>query len=239
MANKFFRFKQFTVFQNDEVLKVSTDSVLLGAWVIPENYKTILDIGTGTGLLALMVAQRFPHAMVDAVEIDTEACQFAGKNIGKSTFSKRINLFPVSIQKFAEDFPENRYDLIISNPPYFKNQKPAATEKKNIQKHSRYLSPDELAAISKMLLSEDGIIALVFPMEEGRNFIATARFHGLFCSRITEVFVCPSQKSPKRLLFLFSKKKRKTVFEKLFLKDNSGKPSKEYISLTKMFYLYF
>ncbi len=236
MANNFFRFKQFVVYQNDEVLKVSTDSVLLGAWIPAGNYKKVLDIGTGTGLLALMTAQRFSQATIDAVEIDLEACNIAEKNFRLSPFTEQIKLFEISVQKFSAKYPENCYDLIITNPPYFKNQKPSASKKKNIQKHSCYLSPDELAGIAKKHLSENGIFALIFPQEEGRNFIATARFHGLYCRQITEVFVRPSQKTPKRLLLLFSNTAGNLNTNKLFLEDGNRNPAKEYKKLTSGFY---
>ena len=237
MANNFFRFKQFTVSQNESVLKVSTDSVLLGAWVPAGNYQDILDIGTGTGLLALMMAQRFPQATIDAVEIDTNACNIAEKNFMLSPFTKQIKLFEISIQKFSEKYPENRYDLIITNPPYFNNQKLSISEGKNIQKHNRYLSLDELAGIAKKHLSQNGTFAMVLPQKEGINFVATARFHGLYCRQITEVFVRPSQKTPKRLLLTFSTTVTEIISNKLYLENESGFRSQEYQLLTKNFYL--
>lgn len=237
MANNFFRFKQFTVYQNERVLKVSTDSVLLGAWVPAGDYKKVLDIGTGTGLLALMMAQRFPKSEIDAVEIDEEAAAIAKKNFIQSLFGNRIKLFVSSIQEFSEKHPKNCYHLIISNPPYFENQKPAASEGKNIQKHNKYLSSDELAAIVKRLLVEGGVFALILPHKEGKQFVATARFHGLYCIRMTEVFVRRKQAQPKRRLFLFSKVHKSLITDKLYLENEAGGRSKEFQNLTSSFYL--
>jgi len=237
MANNFFRFKQFTVYQNDRVLKVSTDSVLLGAWLPAGDYKKILDVGTGTGLLALMMAQRFPKSEIDAVEIDPESAAIAGKNFSLSSFQNRIKLFVTSIQEFSEKQSNNGYHLIISNPPYFENQKPAASEKKNIQKHNKYLSSGELAAIVKLLLEEEGVFALILPPKEGEQFIATARFHGLYCIQMTEVFVRSKQTQPKRRLLLFSKNQKPLITSKLFLENDMGGRSKEFQNLTSSFYL--
>lgn len=237
MANNFFKFKQFTIFQNDEVLKVSTDSVLLGAWVPLAHYKKILDIGTGTGLLSLMLAQRFSQAYIDAVEIDSIAYQVAKENFRLSPFAERINLFHESIQNFTTQNNGNRYDLIVTNPPYFNNQKPAATIGKNIQKHGSCLSYDELAETARSLLTMDGVMAFVFPQEEAQHFITTARFYGLFCSRITEVYIRHNQKKPKRMLLLLSKTLGNVITEKLYLENNNNQPSSEYLSLTDDFYL--
>lgn len=237
MANNFFRFKQFTVFQNESVLKVSTDSVLLGAWVPNSDYQKVLDVGTGTGLLALMIAQRFPQATIDAVEIDAEACKIANKNFHLSSFGKRIRLFETGIQKFAEKYPENSYDLIISNPPYFENQKPSLSESKNIQKHSRFLTGKELIAIVKTMLMPEGVFAVIMPFDEGKTFMADSRFHGLFPIQITEVYVRPGQANPKRLLLVFSIMPKDIISQKLYLEDKSRHRSSEYQLLTEAFYL--
>jgi len=237
MSNNFFRFKQFTVYQNERVLKVSTDSVLLGAWAPVGDYKKVLDVGTGSGLLALMMAQRFPKSEIDAVEIDPESAAIAEKNFSQSLFSNRIKLFVTSIQKFSEKYSKNCYHLIISNPPYFENQKPAASEGKNIQKHNKYLSFGELAAIVKLLLEEEGVFALILPPKEGKQFIATARFHGLYCIQMTEVFVRSKQTQSKRRLLLFSKVQQPVITNKLFLENDKGSRSKEFQNLTLPFYL--
>jgi len=238
MGNPFFRFKQFTIFQNDNVLKVSTDSVLLGSWVPSDYYTKILDIGTGTGLLSLMLAQRFPKANIDAVEIDLEACRIAKENFHLSPFTKRINLYCNSIQYFAKNiYKKQPYDLIISNPPYFNQSTTAKTVKKNIQKHNFFLSYDTLAKIAKTLLSDNGILALIFSYESGKNFVTTARFYNLFCYKITEVYIRQGQTQPKRLLLLFSKTVQNTITNKLYLENEKQQPSTEYLQLTKAFYL--
>ncbi len=237
MANNFFRFKQFTIYQNERVLKVSTDSVLLGAWVPAGDYKRILDIGTGTGLLALMMAQRFPKSEIDAVEIDEAAATVAKNNFNQSLFANRIKLSVSSIQEFSEKHSKKRYHLIISNPPYFENQKPAASERKNIQKHNKYLSSNELAAIVKRLLEAEGVFALILPQKEGKQFVATARFHGLFCVQIIDIFTRRKQTQSKRCLLLFSKVQKPIIENKLFLENNEGGRSKEFQDLTSSFYL--
>lgn len=234
--NNFFEFRHFTVFQNDAVLKVTTDSVLLGAGAPHGPYQTILDIGTGTGILSLMMAQRFPHAVIDAVEIDDEAYIIANENINNSKYASQIKPYLMSVQEFILNKNDRRYDLIISNPPYYYHQKLSKFEKKNIQKHSTQIMKDELISIAKSTLSNKGLLALIYPYEEGKQFIAKARLHHLYCNQIIEIFSNEKQSMPKRLLLFLSMNNIQTQIQQLFLYDDNNLPTKNYIALTEPFY---
>src|ERR1700733_3404653 len=116
-----FHFKQFSVDQSGCAMKINTDGVLLGAITQADDPKTILDIGTGTGVIALMLAQKFANAQIDAVEIDESAAKTAGRNFENAIFNDRLNIYPSGIRTFFEGHPENKYDLIVSNPPFYIN----------------------------------------------------------------------------------------------------------------------
>ena len=151
----FFRFKQFTVYQDKTPMKVNTDSVMLGSWCNHNFPSEILDIGTGTGILALMAAQRFPNAKITAIEILPEAADEAKHNFTLSHWSDRIELINDDFRKFAT-FTKQKFDLIITNPPYFENQLLPNDEYLQIAKHTQNLSYDELFYFSKSILNKKG-----------------------------------------------------------------------------------
>ena len=158
-----FRFKQFSVDQSGCAMKINTDGVLLGAMANGLMPETILDIGTGTGVIALMMAQRFPHASIDAVELDTPAAETAGKNFSRSAFSRRLTLYPVSFEAYFTIHPDRVYDLIISNPPFYINSLQANGYQKNIAKHADGSFFEQLIKTVAQHLTPTGQCWLVLP----------------------------------------------------------------------------
>lgn len=166
-----FRFKQFTVYQENSAMKVCTDSCLFGALISANGQNSILDIGTGTGLLSLMLAQRYPAIAIDAVEIDSGAAADARRNFAGSPFHDRIKLHECAIQDFK---PRGAYDLIICNPPFYENRLKSPDAHKNIAHHATQLSFRELATISSNLLSPSGVLWILLPPFEMTRFIREA-----------------------------------------------------------------
>lgn len=228
MANDFFQFKQFIVRQGSCAMKVGTDGTLLGAWA--RGGERILDIGTGTGLIALMMAQRFEYAIVDAIDIDAGACAQADQNVQESPFADRINVCNKSLQDYANSEPLCCYDSIVSNPPYFLNSLKAPDERRTLARHAETLSYYDLMRYSAMLLAEDGEISVVIPSDCRKRLEDAAIISGLFPSRICAVKTKPS-KTPKRYLLAFTKRLATIVQEELLL------GSDEYVGMMKDFYL--
>jgi tRNA1Val (adenine37-N6)-methyltransferase len=230
-----FQFKQFSIAQQHNAMKVGTDGVLLGAWskVLEGN---VLDIGTGTGLIALMLAQRTKTALIDAIELDKIASQEAQENFSNSDWSNRLTIFNTAAQDYQ---PTKKYELIVSNPPYFIDATKAPENNRNTARHTDNLSFSELIEIVKKLLVEDGIFSLILPINEANQFIELASEQNLFLNR--RCLVKPnSNKAPKRVLMEFCFTKTKTLEETLTIEtENRHEYTKEYISLSKDFYLKF
>ncbi|MDR2937334.1 MAG: methyltransferase [Prevotellaceae bacterium] len=239
MPNDFFKFKQFTIRQNACSMKVGTDGVLLGAWVnAGENMQRILDIGTGTGVIAIMLAQRFLQAKIDAVEVDEAAANQALENVKSSPWNSRLNIFHQKFNEFANS-ANQRYDLIVSNPPYFLNSLTSPNSGRTTARHAEELQHEELIIGSLKLLSEQGKLAVIMPYVEGNIFIALAAKSGLFCNRKLNVST-KKDRPTKRLLMEFSRSKTKLDEENLYIENTTlNSFTDEYKELTKDFYLRF
>ncbi|MBE9226861.1 methyltransferase [Phormidium sp. LEGE 05292] len=234
MPNPYFRFKQFTVFHDRCAMKVGTDGVLLGAWTNITNTQEILDIGTGTGLIALMLAQRSP-AQIDAVEIDLDACNQAKENINNSPWSNRIQLYHNSIQHYAINCAK-RYNLLISNPPFFTNASKAAIEARNLARHTDSLDQFDLLQIAEKLLCEDGRLAIIYPTEQAETFQEKAETFGFYCQR--KLYVKSTLQSPiKRILLEFGKTKLEYQESTLVIETTRHTYSADFVALIKEFYL--
>ncbi len=233
MPNKFFQFKQFTVHQNWCAMKVGTDGVLLGAWAdCRKSTRSILDIGTGSGLIALMLAQR-SEALIDAIDIEEDACRQAIFNVDNSPFQNRINVIPASLQDFHT---ETRYDLIICNPPFFSNALKCPDEQRNNARHNDHLPFDLLLKKSAALLNNDGKLALIIPFDSEPILVREAGSAGLYPVRKT--LVRPKPHSPyKRILIEFSREKHQEPANELIIELERHIYSSEYIALTQDFYL--
>lgn len=232
----YFDFKQFRVYQQKSAFKVGTDSVLLGAWVDPSSASAILDIGTGTGLLALMMAQKSP-AKITAIEPDGQSYEEAVSNAGISPWGNSINIINTRVQDYHPAGAE--FDLIISNPPFFRGSLHNKDERLSRSRHDCDLSSRELLEVARRLMSTGGTFCLVLPYAESALFIAEAADFGLYCNRILKVKPLPS--SPvKRVLMEFGRKKKE--LHQSFLTIEKGERHEytaAYRKLTAAYYLYF
>lgn len=184
-------------------MKIGTDGILLGAWAPAEQPELILDIGTGTGLIALMMAQRFPNAIVDAVEVEPNAAEQAARNFSSSPWPDRLNLHHQTIQSFASSGLRNMaYSLIVSNPPWFADSLKSNEIRRNLARHTDSLSHDELLNSVRLLLHSSGRFAVVLPFGDSTSFIHSAHQRNLFCRRQCHVRSKPSL-SPHRVLLEF------------------------------------
>jgi tRNA1Val (adenine37-N6)-methyltransferase len=209
-------------------MRVGTDGVLLGAWANISNAQRILDVGTGTGLIAIMLAQR-STASIDAVEIDNKAFLQAVDNVNNCPWKNRINVVENSFQKYSES--ALKYDLIISNPPYFEDSLKAEDANRLIARHNDQLTRLDLLSCSRNLMEKNSILSIIMPFTEGCLLIAEAVKFGLFCIRKTNVKT--SDKSPiKRLLIEFSPTPARCVEDFITIGKNE-----KYIKLTNDFYL--
>jgi tRNA1Val (adenine37-N6)-methyltransferase len=237
MANSYFRFKQFKILQEKSAMRVNTDGVLLGSWADVSGAQRILDVGTGTGVVALMVAQRNPSAMVDAVEIDPLSAEEAAGNAARSPWANRVRVVCASFQGFASS-AEFRYDLIVSNPPYFSHSLKPPDDRRTLTRHTDTLpTPDLLEGITKLMLPE-GRFCGIFPYAEGNVFIAQASRNGLFCSKKLNIQPKPGDRTLRVLVQLEAEKKA-TVESSLCIHLADGTFSKDYRNLTSEFYIHF
>jgi tRNA1Val (adenine37-N6)-methyltransferase len=238
MSNNYFNFKQFTITQNHSAMKVGTDGVLLGSWVAVENTKSILDIGTGTGLIALMLAQKC-NATIDAIEIDAEACIDATFNFEQSLWNERLFLFQTDFIEYAEKCTK-QYDCIVSNPPFFINALHSPNDKKNLARHSNSLPYDKLFDGILKLLTENGTFFIIVPTDISKEIMITARFKGLHPEGILHIYSKESDSKAIRTLVRFTKYDCKEQEAKLAIYlQQKGSYSEEYKTLTKDYYLAF
>lgn len=237
MSNQYFKFKQFTIWQPRSEMKVGTDSVLLGAWTLVKDEINILDIGTGTGILALMIAQR-SSGFIDAIEIEKETFEQAIINVQNSNWSNRINLINTSFQHFVNE-TNKKYELIISNPPYFSTGKKSEITARAMARHSDLLPLSDLIKNAKNVLKENGRINLVIPYNLRRDLLIVMSENDLWLSRETVVRPNP-KKEPVRLLIELSAVRCSEIQKQEFFieYDNRGGYSEEFISLTRDYYLY-
>ncbi len=231
-----FRFKQFGIYQKKSAMKVGTDSVLLGCFAGNGKEDHILDIGTGTGILALMMAQK-TNALVDAVEIDEATYKEARENFHNSDWIEQLNSFHSSIQDF--ECIENDYDLIITNPPYFKTENNFAiqNEVRAKARQDEYLSFDVLCEEVKNRLCDEGYFWTILPKNEAAEFIIIAEKYQLFLFKQIQIKPKPS-KDYNRLVMCFVKHKCDTQHEVFTIYEDNGNPTEEYYQLTKDFLLW-
>ena len=231
-----FQFKQFSIFQDKCTMKVGTDGVLLGAWTDVEGAQRILDVGTGTGLIAIMLAQRSEEAAIFGVEIDKGACEQAHNNMESAPWKDRLKAVHQPIQEFIKE-GHAPFDLIVSNPPFFTGGTFSSNQDKNNVRHTVKLPHGDLLAAVRSLLSPSGKFCIILPLIEGLRFRELARSYHLYCSKMTEV-VPKVDKQVERLLMQFEKNEVALVKDRLIIqKEKRNEWTKEYIQLTKAFYL--
>lgn len=232
-----FQFKEFTIIQEKSAMKVGTDSILLGSWVQLTDEQSILDMGAGTGVLALLLAQRSEAALIDAVEIEENAHEETVINFENSPWADRLFCYHSSIQDFAKEIDET-YDLIIANPPFFEPNKREPISAKSTARQTHALDFYALLEATKLLLNKNGSCAFIVPFEKETSFIELAQNTGLFVQRITRVK--DTQKAVfKRSMMQFRFEKTKVYTSELVLKNTDKTYSAEFKEFTKGFYLNF
>ncbi|MFK5879668.1 MAG: methyltransferase [Flavobacteriaceae bacterium] len=232
-----FKFKQFTVLQDKCAMKIGTDGVLLGAWANPKNSYAILDIGTGTGTIALQMAQRTSAEIIDALEIEADAFEQAVDNFEQSDWGDRLFCYHASLQEFVDEI-EGEYDFIISNPPFYNTtyKKGEISDKRILARHSDSLPYATLLEATSKLLSKKGSCAFIIPFDEEKAFLKLASENKLFPNRITRVKGMDS--SPvKRSLLQLSFENLSIEISELTIEIERHKYTKSYIDLVKKFYL--
>ena len=229
-----FTFKQFHINQDRCAMKVGTDGILLGSWADVTNCRTILDMGSGTGLLALMLAQRTAqHCQIHAVELDPEASNQAQENIAHSPWQNRIQLIQDDVQHFLKN-TEHVFDLIVANPPYFEQGVDCKNEERELARYVKQSHLDWLNWASERL-SEKGKISFVLPYESAKTL---AKSTALFCVKQTEV-ITKAGKAPQRMLLTFAKVPQVLEKNQLVIYDEKNCYTEEFVALTKNFYLKF
>lgn len=241
-----FAFKQFQIQQDKTAMKVGTDGVLLGAWTPIQNRPfSILDIGTGTGLIALMLAQRTSAEhpslqgelakQIDALEIDENAYEQAVNNFENSPWSDRLFCFHAGLDEFVEE-PEDEYDIIVSNPPFYTDDFVSGDESRDQARFESSMPFNDLIEAADLLLSENGIFSVIIPFKEESNFIVLANDFELYPFKITRVKGTPTSEI-KRTLMAFSRQIKDVVTDELVIEISRHEYTSEYIALTKDFYL--
>jgi tRNA1Val (adenine37-N6)-methyltransferase len=228
-----FDFKKFTVYHDRASMKVGTDGVLLGAWTDVTHAKRILDVGTGSGVIALMLAQRINEkTQIDAIDISLNDCDQARENIAQSPWPTKISVHHTPLQLFESD----QYDLIVSNPPYFINSYKPPTSDRTNARHTDTLSHYELLLHAKRMLNPVGSLAVVLPLTEANQFQEIAQHNGWHATRKC-TFQSKIRKPIERILLEFQLVERPLHEESLVLYDENGDWSAAYRNLTKDFYL--
>jgi tRNA1Val (adenine37-N6)-methyltransferase len=234
-----FRFKEFTIHQDKTAMKVGTDGVLLGAWCSVENYpNSILDVGSGTGVISLIIAQRSDALTIDAIEVDENAYEQSVSNFEESNWGDRLYCYHTTFQEFANELAEEQetYDLIVSNPPFYTDEFQTQDDARNKARFTSSLSFEALLKGVSRILSKKGIFSVIIPCKEENNFIDLAKENRLFLNRVCRVKGNKTSEI-KRSLMEFSFIQREIKEERLIIETERHQYTEEYISLTKDFYL--
>lgn len=231
-----FKFKQFTIHQDKCPMKVGTDGVLLGAWAAVEKDKRVLDIGTGSGVVAIMLGQRNEQAIIHGVEVDADAYEQARQNMEKAPWSDRLKPIHSAIQDYARQY-QGQYDHIVSNPPFFSGGTFSNNQDRNSVRHTIKLPHGDLLVAVRKLLAPGGKFSLILPLIEGLRFQELARTYKFYCNRITEVRP-KADKNVERLLMEFGQVEKPLDKSTLIIqKEARNDWTEAYIALTGAFYL--
>jgi tRNA1Val (adenine37-N6)-methyltransferase len=237
MSNQTFAFKQFKILQDKCAMKVGTDAVLLGSWVNASNAKTILDIGTGTGIISLMLAQK-SGARIDAIDIEMNAYIQATENVNNCKWKDHIEVHHISLQQFAKE-SDHKYDLIVSNPPYFIDSSKASEESRTNARHTDQLPYNDLLDGVLKLLGPAGKFYVILPTKESELFREAAEKNKLFLTKLTRI-ITRTDKPEKRMMMRYEFIQRAFSEDSITIeKDERHSYTDEYKELTKDYYLAF
>ena len=234
-----FRFKEFIIQQDKTAMKVGTDGVLLGAWCSVDNYPdSVLDIGSGTGIISLMIAQRSDAVTIDAVEVDENAYEQTVANFEESDWGDRLYCYNATFQEFADEMAEEeeKYDLIVSNPPFYTDEFETKNEARNKARFTSSLSFEELIKGVAKILSLEGKFEIILPFKEEVDFIGLAKKYNLFLNKVCRVKGSLSSEI-KRSLLSFSFQESTILEDELIIEITRHNYTEDYINLTKDFYL--
>ena len=235
MPNNYFSFKLFTIRQDKASFKVGTDGVLLGATANTEGAGRVLDVGSGTGLIAIMLAQRC-NALITAIEPDRESYMQCMENVMHCPWKDRITVENTSIQEFRSS---GTFDLIVSNPPYFSNSLKNPDPRKSASRHSDSLSDDDLLEYCSALLSVNGRLQVIMPYNEGKLLVTRAEKYNLFCNELISIKPLPSGETIRQIITLSHASTEITESSLTIGTGIRHHYTEEYISLTRDFYLKF
>jgi len=236
MSSAPFKFKQFTVKQDRCAMKIGTDSVLLGAWTsVKDNPISILDIGAGTGILSLILAQQTNAELIEAIEIDDDAYEQCAENFENSPWNDRLFCYHASLLEYVEEI-DDKYDLIICNPPFYSEDYKTKDESRDLARFQDAMPFEHLVYAVSQLLHENGIFSLIIPNKENQKLIDLASKVGLFPNRILNVKGTQNSKI-KRSLIEFSFQKKSIENSELIIENSRHNYTEDYINLTKDFYL--
>ena len=236
MSQKPFVFKEFSVHQDQCAMKIGTDSVLLGAWSsLKNNPFSVLDIGSGTGVLSLMLAQRSHAELIDALEIDENAYEQCVDNFEQSPWSDRLFCYHASLEEFAKEI-DDTYDLIISNPPFYSEDYKTKNDQRDLARFNEAIPFNHLIESVAKLLSKDGTFNVVIPFKEEFDFITLASNTNLLPNKILHIKGNPNSEI-KRSLIEFSFQEKKLEVSELIIETSRHEYTQDYIKLTKAFYL--
>jgi tRNA1Val (adenine37-N6)-methyltransferase len=227
-----FQFKHFSVIQSNATMKVATDAMLLGSVVQSDDPKAILDIGTGTGVIALMMAQRFQSAQIVGVEIDTDASREAEENFKNSRWNDRLSVINADILDHAFN---QSFDLIVSNPPYYENSLLSENERTSRAKHAEFLPVDQLLRKVSSILTENGAFWVIVPFENTDSWVESAKSQQLYLTQSIAITGKEGQ-GEKRSVLAFGKDQQETINSTLTIRDSHNHYTKAYIELTKEFH---
>jgi tRNA1Val (adenine37-N6)-methyltransferase len=232
-----FNFKQFSINQDKTAMKIGTDGVLLGAWCpIDNNPFSVLDIGAGTGILSLMLAQRSQAPQIDGVEIDEDAYEQCVSNFENSLWSDRLFCFHAGLDEFVDE-PEDEYDLIISNPPFYSENFKTNDSQRDLARFQEAMPFEDLVEAADLLLSENGIFAVIIPFTEEERFIDLCAAVELFPVKVTRVKGSYTTPIIRSLLAFKRFELPVLIADELVIEINRHEYTDEYINLTKDFYL--
>jgi tRNA1Val (adenine37-N6)-methyltransferase len=231
-----FTFKQFQVNQDRCAMKIGTDGVLLGGWTpLINNPYNVLDIGAGTGILSLMLAQRSNAEQIDAIEIDEDAYEQCVENFETSPWGDKLFCFHAGLDEFVDE-PEDEYDLIISNPPFYTDDFKSDNASRDLARFEDALPFEELIEAAALLLSDNGIFSVIIPFKEEERFVSMCKELDLFPLKITRVKGTPTSEI-KRSLLAFCRIEQTPLIDELIIEISRHNYTPEYIELTKEFYL--
>lgn len=234
-----FHFKQFVIDQEGCPMKINTDGVLLGAMCDLQTANKILDIGTGTGVIALMLAQRKPHVYIDGIDIDQTAFDKAKMNFQNSIFNNHLKAYHYGFKVFFELHPENRYDLIVSNPPFHLNALQSPKEARNISKHTDEIFFLDLLMLAKTHLTADGSLSLVLPVEISLMLQTTAKDFGLYPKHCIKIKSYPDKAHIRHIITFTRNSENKLSFDDFCIYASQGEHSLQYKTTLKDFFTIF